>query len=332
MKRPMKTAIIIEGPAEVEGRFGPGSLIPAGWFSIADPHGKEIFGEIFPSAKMAALHAKKHGYKIEKTKAKKAKNPAVVHSRKEQAITYSLGYSYIKKLLSLGKTKDDYAATSRLESGLGTFADLRRAAGLLESHDPRIAAGLLKMLRADLEMIREDTKKIRQKKSVNPSVVCPRNVALLGLVTLIEYKAPGGRSHVLKFPGRHQKQTAKKQFCLMLGEPKKRAVFASSKQRLLGHDDPARSTAPARSLLKSWAKYAATNVLKLEVADLKCATLIGEVVAIEYESQKWTGTTWTLYRHEFDRPADLYRSKNGGLYGIVRRDGKTIVTPRGIVG
>jgi hypothetical protein len=173
--------------------------------------------------------------------------------------------------------------------------------------------------------------KKKAKTEVNPSLVCPRNVALLGLVTLIEYKA-GGKSHVLKFPGRHQKQTAKKQFCLMLGEPKKRAMFASAKQRLLGHADPARSTAPARSLLKSWASYAASNVLKLEVADLKCATLIGEVVAIEYESQKWSGTTWTLYRHEFDRPADLYRSKSGGLYGIVRRDQKTIVTPRGIVG
>jgi hypothetical protein len=171
----------------------------------------------------------------------------------------------------------------------------------------------------------------KAKKETNPALTCPRNVALLGLVTLIEYKA-GGKSHVLKFPGRHQKQTAKKQFCLMLGEPKKRAMFASAKQRLLGHADPARSTAPARSLLKSWASYAASNVLKLEVADLKCATLIGEVVAIEYESQKWSGTTWTLYRHEFDRPADLYRSKSGGLYGIVRRDQKTIVTPRGIVG
>jgi len=176
-----------------------------------------------------------------------------------------------------------------------------------------------------------DTRAARRTRAVNPSLVCPRNVALLGLVTLIEYKA-GGKSHVLKFPGRHQKQTAKKQFCLMLGEPKKRAMFASAKQRLLGHADPARSTAPARSLLKSWASYAASNVLKLEVADLKCATLIGEVVAIEYESQKWSGTTWTLYRHEFDRPADLYRSKSGGLYGIVRRDQKTIVTPRGIVG
>jgi hypothetical protein len=169
------------------------------------------------------------------------------------------------------------------------------------------------------------------KKETNPALMCPRNVAMLGLVTLIEYKA-GGRSHVLKFPGRHQKQTAKRQFCLMLGEPKKRAVFASSKQRLLGHADPKRSTTPARSLLKSWSSYAASNVLKLEVADLGCSTLIGEVVAIEYESQKWSGTTWTLYRHEFDRPADLYRSKVGGLYGIVRHDGKTIVTPRGIVG
>lgn len=176
-----------------------------------------------------------------------------------------------------------------------------------------------------------EPKKNRAKKSHNPILTCPRNVALLGLVTLIEYKA-GGKSHVLKFPGRHQKQTAKRQFCLMLGEPKKRAVFASTKQRIVGHADPESSTAPARSLLKSWASYAATNVLKLDLPDLKCSTLIGEIAAIEYESQKWSGTTWTLYRHEFERPADLYRSKGGALYGIVSRGGKSLVTSRGIVG
>lgn len=176
-----------------------------------------------------------------------------------------------------------------------------------------------------------EASKTKKPKAVNPSLTCPRNVALLGLVTLIEYTA-GGKSHVLKFPGRHQKQTAKKQFCLMLGEPKKRAVFASTKNRIMGHADVGRSPAPARSLLRSWASYEATNVLKLEVSDLKCSKLIGEIVAIEYESQKWSGTTWTLYRHEFERPADLYRSKIGALYGIARHDGKALVTPRGIVG
>jgi len=89
-----------------------------------------------------------------------------------------------------------------------------------------------------------------------------------------------------------------------------------------------------RALFKRWHSFLPDNLIAFTVPDSAVELhKIGTAVAIQYISDKWTGKLIS-YIHDFTRAPVVYadRAKNIRAVGILATNGKTLCTPRGIVG
>lgn len=171
--------------------------------------------------------------------------------------------------------------------------------------------------------IQRDAEKLGAKKNPkrpkkNPAPI-PK-LALLGEAIEVETSANGKRQ-IIRPAGA----------VLLVSADAKTIVIARPKSTT-PTNAPAGS-AGARRMFEKWSRFKSDRAVRLVIGDKPLSHKLGNVEAIRYRSDKWTGRP-TLYEHKFEKPAtaiaDSPRSPS-----VIRIDGeprRVLVTERGIVG
>lgn len=159
------------------------------------------------------------------------------------------------------------------------------------------------------------------------AIIPPSTFALLGECVEVEIKSTRGRAHRLIAPRANS--------CALLASADAQTLWLvwPSSTRHTRKPKGAEASAAAK-LYRKWSKFKARVALKMEASDRGPREKIGEVIAIRYRSDKWSGEP-TLYEHKFTSHnvrayADNKRAPR--MIAIFDPNGRVLVTESGITG
>jgi len=159
------------------------------------------------------------------------------------------------------------------------------------------------------------------------AIIPPSTFALLGECVEVEVKSTRGRAHRLIAPRANS--------CALLASADAQTLWlvwpSSTRHTRKPNGAEARATA---KLYRKWSKFDPRVAIKMEASDRGPREKIGEVIAIRYRSDKWTGEP-TLYEHKFTSHnvrayADNKRAPR--MIAIFDPNGRVLVTESGITG
>lgn len=159
----------------------------------------------------------------------------------------------------------------------------------------------------------------RDRAKRNPAPI-PK-LALLGEAIEVETSANGKRQ-IIRPAGA----------VLLVSADAKTIVIARPEVATRMTNAPAGS-AGARRMFEKWSKFKAERAIHLVISDKPLSHKLGNVEAIRYRSDKWTGRP-TLYEHKFEKPATAI-ADSPRAPSVIRIDGeprRVLVNERGIVG